>query len=401
MKHGWRLGLKVLGGVFVFCLVVFLVRGDAAETQEAAAANGRQATPVVFTEARELDFVEAVSSDGDIRTRYHALVSPKIGGVIDTILVREGDQVEAGKTILFQIDNEKLRQAVELNAQALVIAESSLDERQANLDNAEAELAQVEKDFARIHRLFQENVVTLSDFEREETRLRQRGALSRLAAVQVTLAEQSVIKAKISLDMAKSELAESIAHAPVSGVVSGRFAEPGEMGSTGKAIIRINDVQQLKAVAFLPGQFFPRITPGSTIAHIQVLDREIGAYPVSYKAPIIDSALRTFEVWVDIPGDGVYAVPGALSAVRVILNQEGGVGVPRGAIQHRDGKSWIFVPNGNSARMIEVKAGMETDGWIQLVDSPVKAGDRIITQGQFLLNDGSLIRERSLAGGDR
>lgn len=401
MKRKRGLWLKALGGVAVLGLVGFVLGGGNRGDTAAPESVKRPVTLVVFTESREADFTESVSSDGSIKARFYALVSPKIKGVIDDVFVREGDRVEAGKTKLFQIDNEKLRQAVELDTQALIIAKSTLEERRANLDHATAELAQAEKDFARTKKLFDQKVVTLSEYEQDETRVRQRDALRRLAATQVTLADQTVKKTEISLDMAKRDLADSVMYAPITGIVSGRFAEPGEMGDTTKSIVRIDDVEHLKAVAYLPGQFYPRITPGTSVAHVSVLDREIGKFPITYKAPAIDSALRTFEVWADVPGDGAYAVPGAQSVLKVTLREARGVGVPRDALQYRDGKFWIFVPDGDAAKMIEVKTGMETEGLVELVDSPIKAGSKVITQGQFLLGDGYPIRERVAVGGDK
>lgn len=402
MKAKFGFWLKALAGTAVLVGAGILIAQHTSGGADTVPESAKRApTMVLFTEAREIDFDESVNSDGSIKARYYALVSPKINGPIDDIFVREGNVVAAGKTKLFQIDNEKLQQAVDLDTQALTIAKSSLEERKANLDHADAELAQAEKDFARTEQLFNQKVVTLSEYEQDQTKVRQRDALCRLARTQVVLAEQTVTKTEISLEMSKRDLRDSVVLAPIDGIVSGRYAEPGEMGSTGKSILRIDDVKDLKAVAYLPGQFYPRITPGESVAFVSVLGKELGAFPVTYKAPAIDSALRTFEVWADLPGDGAYSVPGAQAAIRVVLREGRGVGVPRDAIQYRDGKFWIFIPDGDTAKMIEVKQGMETDGWIELVDSPIQAGDKVVTQGQFLLNDGYPIRERTAIGGDR
>ncbi len=176
----------------------------------------------------------------------------------------------------------------------------------------------------------------------------------------MTLADQSVKKAEISLEMAMRDLHDSVMFAPIAGVISGRYAEPGEMGSKSKSIVRIDDVDNLKAVAYLPGQFYPRINPGTSMVNVTVLGKEIGTFPVTYKAPAIDSALRTFEIWADIPGDGSYAVPGAQAVLKVILREDDGIGVPRDAVQYRDGKTWIFIPNGDVAKMVEVELGLST-----------------------------------------
>lgn len=397
MKHR-RTAIKVGAALLVTALAALAIHFSGNEpgalALNAPAAQSRPPTIVLLTESRDMKFNESISSDGTIKARYYSLVSPRINGIIDDIYVREGHAVKHNETKLFQVDSEKLQQAVDHSEQSLVIAKSTLDEKKASLVKAKADLRQAEKDFVRTKSLYEQKVVPLSEYEIDETKVIQLKAQLKVAETNVTLAEQNVTLADISLAMAKKDLRDSVMHSPIDGIVSARYSEPGEMGSTGKAILRIDDTKQLKAVAYLPGQFYPRIATGASIAEVSVLGKRIGDFPVTYKSPAIDSALRTFEIWADIPGDGAYAVPGAQCVIRVILRESQGVGVPRDAIQYRDSKYWIFIPDAGAAKMVEVTPGLETDGWTELLDSPIKAGDKVITQGQFLLEDGFPIRER-------
>ncbi len=402
LKSG-RTWLKLAGGLAAIAVVAVLALASGGGKVESAEtvpeSKKRPPTMVQLTAVKEMDFNESIAADGSIKARFYSLVSPKIKWIIEDIFVREGDPVKAGETRLFQLDDEKLLQAVAHAKQALVIARSTLQERKATYDKAEADLSQAEKDFARTKSLYEQKVVPLNEYEAAETKVRQLDALLAVSSTGITLAEQNVTLAEISLAMAEKDVRDSVMYAPIDGVVSGRFSEPGEMGDPGKTIVRIDDTRNLKAVAYLPGQFYPRIRPGKSMAEVTVLDRKIGEFPVSYKAPAIDAALRTFEIWADLPGDGEYAVPGAQCVIRIILKETRGVGVPRDAVQFRAGKYWVFVPEGDVAKMVEVRTGLDTAGWLELVDSPLKPGDRVITQGQFLLEDGYPIRERATAGG--
>lgn len=385
-----------------FCAVIFLALWNSEQRVESSESvpesKKRPPTMIRLTESKEMEFFESVSADGAIKARFYALVSPRISGIIDDVYVREGDLVESGTTRLFQVDSEKLRQSVSHSKQSLVIARSTLDERKANYDKAEADLIQAEKDFARSKSLYEEKVIPLSQFESDETRVVQLEAMREVSATGITLAEQNVTLAEIDLGMAEKDLRDSVMHAPIGGVVSARYMEPGEMGSPGKNILRIDDTKQLKAAAYMPAQFYPRINPGQSVGEVSVLGKTIGSFPITYKAPAIDSALRTFEVWADIPGDGAYSVPGAQCVLKIILNRAFGLGVPRDAIQQRGGKQWVFVPDGDVAKMVEVRTGLETGGWIELVDPPFPPGAAVVTQGQFLLEDGYPIRERGSGG---
>ncbi|MDR2390732.1 MAG: biotin/lipoyl-binding protein [Planctomycetota bacterium] len=172
----------------------------------APAAPGRPETVVQFTSARDMEFVEAVSSDGALRPKFSSLVSSRISGVIDCIFVREGDRVEQGRTRLFRIDDEKLRQAVEKAGQSLAISKSTLDEKRAGRIKADADLRQAEKDFARAESLYERKVIPLSEYELAETRVVQLRAGEKVAEANVALAGQNVALAEISLRMAEKDL---------------------------------------------------------------------------------------------------------------------------------------------------------------------------------------------------
>lgn len=395
----WKTWFGVIGAVAVAGALAASNSGASPEALAASAPVDSMSRPPIlvrYSEAKNMKFHDSISADGELKSRFYVLVSPRISGTIDDILVREGSRVEQGASKLFQIDSEKLRQSVEHAQQSLVIARSTLDEKKAGMTKAKADLAQAEKDYARNKSLYEQKVIPLAEFEVHETKVVQLEAQLEVAETNVTLAEQNVTLSEITLRMSEKDLRDSIMYAPIDGVISARYSEPGEMGSPGKSILRIDGSDELKAVAYLPGQFFPRIDTGTSIASVFVLGRKIGDFPVTYKAPGIDSALRTFEIWADIPGDGRYAVFGAQCVITVVLREASGVGVPRDAVQYRDGKYWVFMPNRDVARMVEVKPGLETDEWTELIDSPLSSGDKVITPGQFLLEEGYPIRERGL-----
>lgn len=399
-RTSYRRRKVIFGIVFIIVLLVSIIAlrraggQDAAKTASATPEAGREPILVRLGEVRELTFRDSVSADGELKSRFYAVVSPRVGGIIDDIYVREGDRVEQGVTRLFQIENEKLRQAVDHARQSLAIARSTLEEKKAVMTKAEADLAQAQKDYARNSSLYERKVIPLAEFETFETRVLQLKAELNVAAANLTLAEQNITLAGITLQMAEKDLRDSVMHAPMDGVVSNRYAEPGEMGAPGASVLRIHGTDKLKAVAYLPGEFFPRIDAAESVVSVQANGRKIGDFPIAYKAPGIDASLRTFEIWVDVPGDARYAVFGAQCVLTVVLREAQNIGVPRSALQFRDGRHWVFVPHDNVAKRIEVTPGLEENGWTELLDSPLKIGDRVIVDGQFLLDDGYPIRER-------
>lgn len=377
--------------VFLCCLTAFAAAGRVADS--GARAGEDNAVLVKTAAPRRMRFAETIGADGAIAVKNHAMVSPKIAGTLDAVFVREGDLAARDATRLFQVDNVKLRQALDLERQNLILARSTLDERRAAMESARSDMEQAERDLARTRSLYEERVTTLSDLERIETNLHILRAALKVTSAQATLAEQSVDKAVIAVAMAERDLADSVALSPVDGVVSRRYKEPGESAELGVPVVRVEDTADLKAVAHLPGQFYSRVRPGATRLALSVYGRPAGEFPVTYRAPSIDSAYRTFEIWADVPGDGEHVVPGALCAVDLFLAERDGVGVPGDAVQFRNGRQWLFLAVDGRAVMVEATTGLANDGYVELVDSALAPDARIVVQGQFLLDDGTPIRE--------
>lgn len=357
------------------------------------AADGRAPVMVKTAAARSMRFVETITADGSIASKYYALVSPRITGPLDAVMVREGHRVMAGETALFEVDNLKLRQALEMSEQELALAKSTLEERDAALESVTTDVEQAQRDYARHRHLYEGKVMTLSDFEQSKSKLDQLLAQQKVNRMQVVLARQTVERQAIAVRMAAKDLDDSVALAPIDGVVSQRLSEPGEMGMPGTPVIRIDDVDNLKAVAYLPGQYYPRVKEGAAKVLLSANGVDAGEFTVTYKSPSIDAAYRTFEIWADVPGDREYVVPGAQCVVRVILAERTGIGVPKDAIQQRGAKRWIFLPEDGLAAMVEVTPGLEQDGYVELIDSPVREAQRVVVQGQFLLDAGTPIHE--------
>ena len=45
--------------------------------------------------------------------------------------------------------------------------------------------------------------------------------------------------------------------------------------------------------------------------------------------------------------------------------------------------------DGDKAKMIPVSTGLETDGWLEVRDSSVAPGQKVVSEGQFMLDDGT------------
>jgi len=75
---------------------------------------------------------------------------------------------------------------------------------------------------------------------------------------------------RLQLLMAEKDLADSLVIAPISGKVSQRFMEPGEMAAPGSPVLKIEDLTVLEVSVFLPEEHYARVEPDQTQMRISV-----------------------------------------------------------------------------------------------------------------------------------
>lgn len=124
----------------------------------------------------------------------------------------------------------------------------------------------------------------------------------------------------------------------------------------------------------LPGEKFT--------ARVYYVGREVS--PVSNAVPLVASLEN---------GDGRLR-PGLFVRVAIPLEDETEMlAVPERAVMEHERRKFVFVDEGAGRfRRADVKTGRETDSWVE-IRSGLKAGDRVVTQGAFLLKS-ELLLER-------
>lgn len=358
------------------CAVVFA--GFAVQAQDAVRVKAAAPTKAVFERSHTVQ--------GTIDARNTASVSARISGNLDEIWVDEGDVVAAGETRLFQIDPVNAYNQVVIAEQTLAVAKSGLAVSEANLLKIKAEADKAAADFARYERLHKEGRVTDNEFEVRQTANAQAAAGLAVGKAQIELSKQQVAQAEAQLGIARKGLSDSLIKAPISGVVSARNAEPGEFISSGSAVLKIVDTNALEVAAFIPAQYFAEVKPGVTKARVAVAGAAPVEVPVSFKSPVIDTTLRTFELKGLLSGGDALA-PGMMADVSVVFEAREGIGVPAGAVLTRGGKTVVFVVENGKAVQKEVKTGFHNGGSVEILGG-LAEGDKVIYEGHTLVRDG-------------
>ena len=377
-----RIALVLLAAVLP---AAFLAAGCG--KKESAAAETVRALAIRAQPAAARAFERRLTVQGTLEAKNYAHVASRADGNLDAIWVDEGDAVVAGETALFQTDPVSRENSLTIAKQNLAVAKASLEVAQASARKTEAEARKATLDFDRYERLHQAGKVSDNEYEAAEVQRAQAQAGLAVAEAQVDLAERQVKQAEASLSIAEKSLADTKIFAPISGVVSARTAEPGEQMSVGKVVLRIDDLATVEAAAFLPAQYYPEVQTGQTKFRLDVGGREAGTHVVTTRSPVIDPTLRTFEIKGKVEAADGLAVPGQMADLTLVFETRQALGVPSAAILNRGGKSVVFVAQDGRAVQREVQAGLQNDGWTEVL-SGLEAGESVVTEGQTQLRDG-------------
>jgi len=231
--------------------------------------NGSESIKVTTEFAKKRTIIETVSANGKIQPETDIKISPYISGEVIQLNVKEGDKVAKGQ-LLAKIDPEIYKTTYErMNAQ--------VNSQKANLANSRARLAQVEAqykksqlDFQRNKKLWNEKVISDSEFEAVTSSFEVAKAEVKAAKQSVIAAEHQVSSSEASLNEAHENLTKTSVIAPNDGTVSKLNIEEGErvtgasQFSSGTEIMRVADLSKMEVNVEVNENDIVRVNMGDT-----------------------------------------------------------------------------------------------------------------------------------------
>jgi membrane fusion protein, copper/silver efflux system len=184
-------------------------------------------------------------------------------------------------------------------------------------------------------------------------------------------------------------------HAPFSGFVVEKMVQAGQAVEMGMPLYRLADLSTVWVEADVYEQDLRFVSVGETA---QV---EVAAYPgepfqgrVSYIYPEVGRETRTARVRIELVNSGGRIKPGMYATVSIrTQGSEHAVLVPRDAVMHSGTHAMVFVEEGEGLyRAREVTIGAEVGGQTQIL-SGLRAGERVVNRGNFLLDSESRLME--------
>jgi membrane fusion protein (multidrug efflux system) len=280
-----------------------------------------------------------------LEAENEATVMAKQGGVIEQVLVEEGDRVKAGQ-VLARLETDKLR---------------------FELARSQADVDRLEQDFTRLKSVYQRNLVSREAYDKTQYDL----AAARAAA-----------------DLASLALKEAEIHAPFDGVISARYIKRGNQIVAGTQAFRVTQLDRLRAAIYVPERDIYKLKPQH---HVNL---SVDAWPgknfageVTLINPVVDATSGTVKVTVTVDGKQTELRPGMFARAEILYDRrDAALLVPRDAVLVEDAAESVYVVADGHAHRRLIKTGYGDADNIEVVEG-LKAGDFVVTTGQSSLKD--------------
>lgn len=235
-----------------------------------------------------------------------------------------------------------------------------------NLKQAKVQLENQEVEFKRIDELYKVGGASKSAWDAQKTQL------------------------DISRESFKNLQENTQLLSPISGIITARNYDNGDMYSGGDPIFTVEQIRPVKLFVNVSESYFTYVKKGNEVdIKLDVYGDEVFKGKVSLVYPTIDAATRTFPVEIKIANADERVRPGMFARATMNFGTLNHVVAPDQAIvkQSGSGDRYIYVYKNGKVSYQKVELGRRMGNKYEIV-SGVDNGDQVVITGQNRLTNG-------------
>ncbi|HMI01453.1 MAG TPA: efflux RND transporter periplasmic adaptor subunit [Pedobacter sp.] len=295
----------------------------------------------------------AIALSGQFTTDDEVLLSFKTGGIINRVLVKEGDPVKKGQ----------------------LLATLNLTEINAQVQQAQLALEKAARDHKRTQSLYADSVATLEQLQNTKTALQ-------LARQQLNL---------VSFNRKFSEI-----HAPQDGFILKKLADAGQQVSSGTAVLQSNGEGKWMLKAAVSDQEWVLLKLNDK-AKVQIASLPGQSFEgiVSRKSEGADAATGTFAVYITLTGkrpEGIATGMFGKAVVNPSGQTSGSWKIPYEALLDGNGSSgYVFITNDHKRAQKKMVTIASIEKNTVTITNGLQGATSLIVSGSAYLTDNSKI----------
>lgn len=324
---------------------------DALE-KELALTEKEEVVKVQVSELKNVVFEHFIEVTGQVEAEQDVDVSPETAGVIDEVLVTEGQNVRKGQ-VLAKLNTE--------------ILERSIDELNVQLDLANT-------NFDRQDNLWKQNIG--SEMQYLQAKNSKEGLEKRIESVQTQI-EMADVKS------------------PVSGVVDVVYQKEGQIGSPQIPFAKVVNIDKIKIYADVSESYITKIKKGDKVEiFFPALNTSTNA-DIEQIGSTIDPNNRTFRVRINLENRDQMIKPNLVSIIKLrdYVNDDAIV-VPSLFVKEDFKGKYTYIADSKEgkevAKKVYVNTGVTHNNTTEIIDG-LAAGMKIVSEGYNQIADGTIL----------
>ncbi len=293
-----------------------------------------------------------INLQGTVASDQNVTLNPEMGGTITAVLVKEGQRVSAGQTLV-KLDDQSLHDRVNEVQTQLNLATTTF-ERQANLWNQKIG----------------------SEMQYLQAKAQKEGLEKTLKSIYTQINKMRIT-------------------APFSGIVDEIFFKKGELTGPQTPVLRLINLSKMYVEVEVPETYLKSIKKGTpVILDFASIGKKINA-KINEVSNYINPDNRSFKVRINLNNPDGALKPNLLANIAINDFSGKGIVLPKQIIQmNQAGEKFVYAVHkeGNSIKTNKrvLELGTEYNNEILILNG-LKTGDTLVNEGGKFLKDGDQI----------
>lgn len=186
-------------------------------------------------------------------------------------------------------------------------------------------------------------------------------------------------------------MSNTVIKAPISGVISDKNVDIGQMATQSTVFAKVNDISSVYATIQVPQEKINTVNIGQTAT--VTVDGNDATYngTVQSKELSADTTSRVFNCKIKIDNSDKSLLPGVYAKVNLVSDEKTNIiMVPISALAGSDGDYYVFTNDNGTAKQQKVTIGETNQNDVE-IKSGVQDGEQIICSNISSLQDGSAV----------
>jgi multidrug efflux system membrane fusion protein len=364
-------------GLALAALIAWLVLGH-----QPAKPNGPPPVPVSVARVTQEAVPVSITALGAAQAWQGVLINPQISGRV-IFVAKEGDDVRAGAKL------------VEIDCGPFLAA---LTQAQGALARDESMLAGAQRNLERFETLVAQNSIARQTLEDQDATVKQDQG--------VVLVDKGAVAA------AQVNVRYCVIASPISGRVGVRLVDAGNVvtSTLTTGIVSVNQIQPIAVTFTVPQGDFQRLSaaskgfsiPLATEAFSQETGASLGSGQLEVADNHVDASTGTVQLKARFANDGRQLWPGQFVNVRLVLQTlPQAVTAPASAINQGPKGPYAYVVGPDGRVSLRPVAVATTQDATAVIQSGLRPGETVVTDGQMSLRPGLKVMIPGAAGPQR